>query len=119
MIGKIVSAVAGRSVARTVGGSAAGPAGALIGAALPVVLPAFARRLGPAGMVAAAVGGLLFKRWLERRNARLAVAGDRTHDHQVATRVGEEQHVGAMGQVVGQVIGRATGATYDSPTGAR
>ncbi len=74
MIGKIVSAVAGRSVARTVGGSAAGPAGALIGAALPVVLPAFARRLGPAGMVAAAVGGLLFKRWLERRNARLAVA---------------------------------------------
>lgn len=80
MIGKIVSAVAGRSVARTIGGTAAGPAGAVIGVALPVVLPAFARRLGPAGMVAAAVGGVLFTRWLERRNARLkaqeqAVAG--------------------------------------------
>ena len=80
MIGKIVSAVAGRSVARTIGGAAAGPAGAVIGAALPVVLPSVARRLGPLGMVAAAVGGLLFTRWLERRNARLkaqaaAVAG--------------------------------------------
>ena len=74
MIGKIVSAVAGQSVARTIGGTAAGPAGALVGAALPVVLPAVARRLGPAGMVAAAVGGLLFTRWLERRNARKKVA---------------------------------------------
>lgn len=72
MIGKIVSAVAGRSFARTIGGTAAGPAGALIGAALPVVLPAFARRMGPAGMAVAAVGGLLFSRWLERRNARRA-----------------------------------------------
>ncbi|MCG2839654.1 hypothetical protein L6Q21_01500 [Sandaracinobacter sp. RS1-74] len=70
MIGKLVSAVAGRSVAQTVGGTAAGPVGAVIGAALPVMLPAVARRLGPAGMVAAAVGGLLFTRWLERRNAR-------------------------------------------------
>ena len=70
MIGKIVSAMAGRSVARTVGGTAAGPAGAVIGAALPVVLPAVARRLGPTGMVVAAVGGMLFTRWLERRNAR-------------------------------------------------
>jgi uncharacterized protein YqgC (DUF456 family) len=70
MIGKIVSAIAGRSFARTLGGTAAGPAGAVIGAALPVVLPAVARRLGPAGMVVAAVGGMLFTRWLERRNAR-------------------------------------------------
>lgn len=80
MIGKVVSAVAGRSVARTIGGTAAGPAGVLIGAALPVVLPSVARRLGPLGMVVAAVGGVLFTRWLERRNARLeaqaaAVAG--------------------------------------------
>ena len=73
MIGKILSAVAGRSVAKTVGGAAAGPAGMLIGAALPVVLPAVARRLGPLGMIAAAVGGVLFTRWLERRNARLKV----------------------------------------------
>jgi hypothetical protein len=72
MIGKIVTALAGRTIARTVGGAAAGPAGALIGAAIPVVLPRAARALGPAGMVAAAVGGLLFSRWLERRNARKA-----------------------------------------------
>lgn len=72
MIGKIVTALAGRTIARTVGGAAAGPAGALIGAAIPVVLPRAARALGPVGMVAAAVGGLLFSRWLERRNARLA-----------------------------------------------
>lgn len=70
MIGKIVTAIAGRSIARTVGGAAAGPAGALIGAAIPVVLPRAARALGPVGMVAAAVGGVLFTRWLERRNAR-------------------------------------------------
>jgi uncharacterized protein YqgC (DUF456 family) len=70
MIGKIVTAVAGRSIARTIGGTAAGPAGALIGAAIPVVLPRAARALGPLGMVAAAVGGLLFTRWLERRNTR-------------------------------------------------
>ncbi len=72
MIGKIVTALAGRTIARTVGGAAAGPAGALIGAAIPVVLPRAARALGPVGMVAAAVGGLLFSRWLERRNARKA-----------------------------------------------
>jgi hypothetical protein len=80
MIGKVMTALAGRSIARTVGGAAAGPAGAVIGAAVPVVLPRLARTLGPAGMVGVAVGGLLFKRWLDRRNARLkaqatAVAG--------------------------------------------
>jgi uncharacterized protein YqgC (DUF456 family) len=72
MIGKVVTALAGRTIARTVGGAAAGPAGALIGAAVPMVLPRVARTLGPAGMLAAAVGGLLFTRWLERRNARKA-----------------------------------------------
>lgn len=72
MIGKIVTALAGRTIARTVGGSAAGPAGALIGAAIPVILPRAARALGPVGMVAAAVGGLLFTRWLGRRNDRKA-----------------------------------------------
>jgi len=71
MIGKLVTALAGRTLARTVGGAAAGPAGALIGAALPVVLPQLARALGPVGMVAAAVGGLFFSRWVERRNTRL------------------------------------------------
>ena len=80
MIGKVMTALAGRSIAQTLGGAAAGPAGAVIGAAVPVVLPRVARALGPVGMVGVAVGGLLFKRWLDRRNARLkaqatAVAG--------------------------------------------
>jgi uncharacterized protein YqgC (DUF456 family) len=70
MIGKVVTALAGRSIARTVGGTAAGPAGALIGAAIPIVLPRVARTLGPVGMIVAAVGGLLFTRWMERRNDR-------------------------------------------------
>jgi hypothetical protein len=70
MIGKIVSGLAGRSVARTIGGSSAGPAGALIGAALPVLIPTLARRLGPVGMIGVAVGGALFTRWLERRAER-------------------------------------------------
>lgn len=70
MIGKIVSALAGRSIAQTLGGASAGPAGALVGAAIPVVLPRIARTLGPVGMIAAAVGGIMFTRWLERRNER-------------------------------------------------
>ena len=72
MIGKLISAVAGRSIARTVGGVAAGPAGAVIGLAVPLILPRVARTLGPLGMIAAAVGGVMFTRWLERRNARIA-----------------------------------------------
>lgn len=72
MIGKLISAVAGRSIAQSVGGVAAGPAGAVIGLAVPVVLPRVARALGPFGMIAAAVGGMLFTRWLERHNARKA-----------------------------------------------
>jgi len=75
MIGKLLTALAGRTVARTMGGASAGPAGAIIGAALPVVLPRVARALGPVGMVVAAVGGVLFTRWLDRRNAREAALG--------------------------------------------
>lgn len=52
IFGRIVSALAGRALARTVGGAAAGPAGMVIGAALPMV----ARRLGPLGMAGLAVG---------------------------------------------------------------
>jgi len=70
MIGKLVTALAGRTLARSIGGVAAGPAGAIIGATLPVILPQIARRLGPVGMVAAAVGGYVFTRYLERRAAR-------------------------------------------------
>ena len=67
MIGKLVSALAGRSLARTIGGVSAGPVGAAVGLAVPVLLPTIARRLGPVGMIAAAVGSVAFARWMERR----------------------------------------------------
>lgn len=68
MIGRLLTIFAGRSLARTIGGTAAGPAGAVVGAALPVVIPAVARRLGPSGMVVAALFTAVFARWLKRRN---------------------------------------------------
>ncbi|MBC7496421.1 MAG: hypothetical protein H7243_04560, partial [Sphingomonadaceae bacterium] len=49
MFGRVITMVAGRSIARTVGGAASGPAGLVVGALLPTVL----RRLGPGGMIAA------------------------------------------------------------------
>ncbi|WP_448586153.1 hypothetical protein [Thermaurantiacus sp.] len=64
MIGRVVTMLAGRSLARNVGGAAAGPVGALVGAALPAALPWVARRLGPLGMVAAAVGSYVVARAL-------------------------------------------------------
>jgi hypothetical protein len=48
--------VAGRALARSLGGAAAGPLGAAAGVALPMLLPRLAHRLGPWGMVGAAVG---------------------------------------------------------------
>lgn len=72
MIGKIVTAMAGRTVARTIGGAAAGPTGMIVGAALPIVLPRIAATLGPFGMVAAAVGTLFFSRYMKRRADRKA-----------------------------------------------
>jgi 4-amino-4-deoxy-L-arabinose transferase-like glycosyltransferase len=68
MIGRLLTIFAGRSIARTVGGAAAGPAGAAMGAVLPVVIPAVARRLGPGGMLFAALFTAGFARWLKRRN---------------------------------------------------
>ena len=62
MIGRIVSMMAGRSIARTVGGVAAGPAGTVVGLLLPTVL----RRLGPGGMIAAAIGGHVVRRAIKR-----------------------------------------------------
>lgn len=67
MIAQIVTALAGRTLARTVGGTAAGPVGAVVGAALPAALPWMARRLGPMGMVAAAVGSYVVARAMARR----------------------------------------------------
>ncbi len=73
MIAKLITALAGRTLARSIGGVAAGPTGAIIGATLPVILPQIARRLGPVGMIAAAAGGYVFTRYLERRAQRRAL----------------------------------------------
>lgn len=62
MLGRIISMVAGRSIARTVGGAASGPAGAVIGVLLPTVL----RRMGPQGMLVAALGGYVVKRAMKK-----------------------------------------------------
>ena len=62
MLGKIVSVIAGRSVARRLGGRAAGPLGIAAGVALPMIL----RRFGPLGMVAAAAGSYAFSKLSER-----------------------------------------------------
>jgi hypothetical protein len=66
MIGRIMSALAGRSIARNVGTTAGGMRGAVIGAALPTVM----RRMGPVGMIAAAAGGYAVKRMLDKRRAQ-------------------------------------------------
>jgi uncharacterized protein YqgC (DUF456 family) len=62
MLGRIVSMIAGRSIARNVGGVASGPAGAVIGVLLPTVL----RRLGPQGMILAWVGGHVVKKAMRK-----------------------------------------------------
>jgi hypothetical protein len=63
MIGRIVSALAGRSIARNVGAPGGGFKGAAIGAALPTL----ARRMGPMGMIAAAAGGYAVKRMMDKK----------------------------------------------------
>jgi hypothetical protein len=69
MLGKIIGAVAGRRVARNISGIN-GPGGALLG----VGAAALMRRMGPVGMVAAAVGGWALKRHFDKQEA----AGTRT-----------------------------------------
>jgi hypothetical protein len=60
MLGRILGMTATSLVARQIGSAAAGPAGAVLGLALPFV----ARRLGPMGMVAMAVGAWAMTRIL-------------------------------------------------------
>lgn len=61
MLGKIIGAVAGRKLSRHVSG-VNGPGGALLGVGAASV----AKRLGPAGMVVAAVGGWALKRYMDK-----------------------------------------------------
>lgn len=66
----MISTLAGRSLAKTVGGTGAGPAGAVIGLALPFVL----RRFGPLGMAGMAVGAWVVNRALKDQAAKTAAA---------------------------------------------
>jgi hypothetical protein len=64
MIGKIFGAFVGNKAAKHVQG-VSGTGGALLGMAAPVVM----RRLGPIGVIAAAVGIYAFKKHNDRREA--------------------------------------------------
>lgn len=68
MLRQLIGATATSLVARQIGGVAAGPAGAVLGMALPFI----ARRLGPAGMVALAVGAWAMKRVLDDQAMKAA-----------------------------------------------
>ena len=69
MLGKIIGAVAGRSVARHVRG-VSGPGGAILG----VGAAALMRRMGPVGLIGAAVGGWALKRHFEKQQAGVPAA---------------------------------------------
>lgn len=64
MIGKLIGAMAGKRLARQIGGIS-GPGGALLGVGAAALL----RRMGPVGLVTAAVGGYALKRLYEKREA--------------------------------------------------
>jgi uncharacterized protein YqgC (DUF456 family) len=72
MIGRVVSSVAGQTLARTIGGAAAGPAGAVLGIAVPFV----AKRLGPFGLAGMAIGALVVNRIMKERAAKAAADFD-------------------------------------------
>jgi len=67
MFGKLIGAVAGAKATEHVKGIG-GAGGALLGMAAPMVL----RRLGPMGLIAAAVGGYAYKRYSEKQGKRPA-----------------------------------------------
>jgi mannitol-specific phosphotransferase system IIBC component len=62
MLGKIIGAVAGRRVSKHISG-VSGPGGAVLGVAAAALM----RRMGPMGMVAAAVGGWALKRHFDKQ----------------------------------------------------
>ncbi|GGI83118.1 hypothetical protein GCM10007973_19550 [Polymorphobacter multimanifer] len=64
----MVTALATRAVARSVGGVSAGPVGMAIGVALPTIV----RTLGPAGMIGLVVGGWAVKKVVEKRDRAAA-----------------------------------------------
>ena len=64
MFGKIIGAVVGKRMADRVSGIG-GPGGALLGVGAATVM----QRMGPVGLIAAAVGGWALKRHYEKRQA--------------------------------------------------
>ena len=76
MLTRLLGVTATSIVARQLGGVAAGPAGAIIGLALPFI----AKRLGPMGMIAMAIGGWAVARLLKEAEEREAAAGGTTID---------------------------------------
>ncbi len=70
MIGKLIGAVVGERAARNISG-VNGAGGALIGVGTVAVL----RRLGPLGLLAAAVGGYALKRHRNKSQAGVATVG--------------------------------------------
>ena len=58
LMGRVITAVAGRAVARTIGGVAAGPAGLALGATLPML-----------GMVGVAIGAWAVNHIIAKRAA--------------------------------------------------
>ncbi|WP_419815025.1 hypothetical protein [Glacieibacterium sp.] len=66
MLGKIISAVAGRAIGNRIGGARAGSLGTVAGAALPFVL----KRMGPMGMLGALIGGYAIKKYAESLDTR-------------------------------------------------
>jgi len=62
MLGKLIGAVAGAKATEHVKG-VGGAGGALLGIAAPMVL----RRMGPLGLIAAAVAGYAYKRYSDKQ----------------------------------------------------
>lgn len=69
MLGKVIGAMVGERIARRVGGVNQ-TGGALLGAGAAML----ARRLGPMGLIAAALGGYALKRAYEKREDRRGAA---------------------------------------------
>jgi len=63
LMGRTIMAMASRAVGRSIGGASAGPLGLAIGVALPMLT----RTLGPAGMVALAVGSWAVRRAVKQK----------------------------------------------------
>lgn len=72
MLGKVIGAIAGRKAARHIDGIG-GTRGTLLGIGAATLL----RRMGPAGLIAAAVGSYALKRHLEKREAANGVPSAR------------------------------------------